>query len=329
MKRNKSFPISLFLIHLVILLILFTATGCGSSNTAVYENDSAGTYSEEAMAERGMSQDIAPAEPAAPSPDVYSTADGEGFDLGDAREIGHKIIYTGEVIMETLTFDKSVEEMQEYVADIGGYAESSFIEGRRITETSRPSKRSAVFTFRVPQHRFHSFSKSLKEFGNVLSSSTHGENITERYFDTEARLTSLKIQEERMLSLLERADNIEDILRIESELTHLRYQIESLTGTLQKWDNLVDFSTIRVEIREVDQVTLDPETATWFDEIGEAFKDSVLAVIKTLQNLIIFLIMVVPFAIVFIPFFFILYKLYRSYRNKKIKDKINDGTSQQ
>lgn len=324
--KKKSFLIKLLLTQVLILSVLVMATGCGSKPSVMYDNDSAGIFSEESMAERGLAGDVAPAESASPAPDSYSSFEGEGLSLGENREIGHKVIYTGEVVLESLDFEDAVEEVQKFVNSIGGYAESSFIEGRRISETVRPSRRTAVFTFRIPQLRFSSFAVNLKEFGNVLSSSTHGENITERYFDTEARLTSLRIQEERMLSLLEKAENIEDLLRIESELTHLRYQIESFTGTLQKWDNLVQFSTVRVEVREVDQVTPDPETATWFDEIGEAFKDSVLAVIKTLQNIVIFFIMALPFLLVFIPVFLIMRKIYCLYRTRKNRNKTIDDS---
>ncbi len=327
--KNKLCSVKLILIHILIISVLVMITGCGSKDSATYENDVAGSYSEESTADRSMDVEIAPAEPASPAPGSDVSLGNDGFSLGETVEIGHKIIYSGEVMMETLSFEESVEKIQRYVKGIGGYAESSFIEGRRISETSKPSRRTAVFTFRIPQQQFHSFSENLKEYGNVLSSSTHGENITEKYFDTEARLKSLVIQEERMLNLLERAENIEDILRIESELANLRYQIENLTGTLQKWDNLVQFSTIRVEVREVDQVTTDPETASWFDEIGEAFKDSVLAVIKTLQNIVILLIMAVPFALVFIPVFIIMQKLYNLYRNRKNKKKTSDSNNQQ
>jgi hypothetical protein len=298
------------ILFVLLLIVLFSISGCSSrapeyASEPAYDSDSVSN-------ERGAAESPAEAPPAAPSPEQA----GSGFDLGDAVESQHKIIYSGEIVMESLEFDETVEEVQSYVNRLGGYAESSYIEGRRITETIQPSRRTASFTFRVPQQRFFSFTEGLKEYGNVLTSSTYGENITERYFDTEARLVSLKIQEERMLSLLERAENIEDILRIESELTNLRYQVESLTGTIQKWDNLVQFATIRVDIREVDKVTPDPDVTTWGTEISDAFKDSVIAVIRTLQNLIIFLIMALPFAVVFLPLALLGVKIYRMIHKK-------------
>ena len=37
------------------------------------------------------------------------------------------------------------------------------------------------------------------------------DDITETYFDSQAHLTSLKIQEERLLAILEKAEKLEDV----------------------------------------------------------------------------------------------------------------------
>lgn len=313
MKRFERIFASTWIVPFILLLITLFLSGC-SSRFSEYTADTDHAQYDSVSSERASDGTSFSGEASQPVPSQDQS--GSGADLGDIFESQHKIIYTGDVVMESLTFDETVGSIQSYVNGLGGYAESSYIEGRRITETTRPPRRTASFTFRIPQQRFHGFTEGLKEYGNVLSSSTHGENITERYFDTEARLTSLRIQEERVLSLLERADDIENVLRIESELTNLRYQIESLTGSLQKWDNLVQFSTIRVEIREVDQITTDPDATSWSEEISEAFKDSILAVIRTLQNLVILLITILPFVIVFIPLIMAGVKVYVSLSRK-------------
>lgn len=264
----------------------------------------------------GATASESPSMEAMPAPEAPRESSGGGVELSQVTQSQHKIIYSGEVSMETLDFDDAVVEIQAYVNRLGGYAESSYIEGRRIGQTAGTSRRNASFTFRIPQQRFDGFTEGLKDFGNVLSASSHGENITEQYFDTEARLTSLRIQEERMLGLLERAESMEDILRIESELSHLRYQIESFTGSLQKWDSLVQFATMRVNLREVSEITPDPDTRKWGTEIRDAFNDSVVAVIRTLQNLVVTLIMLIPVAIVLLPLFFAARFVYRWLRRR-------------
>ena len=293
------------LTQLLLLLAFFIMlTAC--SSPVVKNAGDADVGSGGVMEERASMESAAPAQP------FPQEAPDNGLSLNEMIDPSHKIIYSGEVIMETLEFDDTTEMIQDYVNRLGGYAESSYIEGRRITQTARENRRTASFTFRVPQLQFNRFREGLREYGNIVSSSTHGENITDRYFDHEARLTSLRTQEDRLLNLLERADNIEDILRIESELSSLRYQVESLTGTLQKWDNLVQFATLRVEIREVDEITPDPEMISWGTEIGTAFRNSVLAVIDTLQNLVILFISALPFIIVFVPLVWVGIKVYRA-----------------
>ena len=311
MSPCKKFRLCFIIMISIVLLFM----GCASQQDEA-ATDSVPAYetADESSRSRQDSGQTSPETAAAPE----ETFGGGGIH-STVHEHQHKIIYTGEAIVETLDFEESVAGIQRYVESMGGYAEYSYIEGQRLTAGTRNARRTASFTFRIPRQQFHRFSDGLTEFGNLLSSSSHGENITDRYFDTEARLKSLQIQEERLLALLERAEDIETILRIESELSSLRYQIENLTGTLQKWDNLVDFATYHVDIREVDAVTPDPAASTWGTDITNAFHESVIAVIHTLKNLVIFFIMVIPFAIVFLPVFFIARAVFRKIRSLRQK----------
>ena len=93
------------------------------------------------------------------------------------------------------------------------------------------------------------------ELGNVLSLNRRQEEITEAYYDTEARLTALKTQEERLLAIMEKAETLDDIIRLEDALSDVRYQIESLSGTMRRYDNLVEMATVEVSLREVESTT--------------------------------------------------------------------------
>ena len=48
--------------------------------------------------------------------------------------------------------------------------------------------------------------------------------MTLEYIDIQARINSLRLQEERILSLLERADSLEYIFEIEKKLGDVRYE---------------------------------------------------------------------------------------------------------
>ena len=58
------------------------------------------------------------------------------------------------------------------------------------------------------------------------------------------------IQEERILEIMKKADQVEDILNIERELNRIRTEINQRKNILKNWDQLVDYSSIEVSLRE-------------------------------------------------------------------------------
>ena len=54
--------------------------------------------------------------------------------------------------------------------------------------------------------------------------------MTSAYVDVEARLKSLKLQEERLYAMMEQAGDLETLLAIQNQLTEVQYQIESYTA---------------------------------------------------------------------------------------------------
>ena len=54
--------------------------------------------------------------------------------------------------------------------------------------------------------------------------------------------------------LLEKAENMEDIIKLESALGDVEYEIERYSSTLNRYDGLVNFATFNVNIGEVARV---------------------------------------------------------------------------
>lgn len=81
------------------------------------------------------------------------------------------------------------------------------------------------------------------------------QNVTDEYYDIEARLKSLRTQEERLLALLEQSGSLEDIVQLEQALSDVTYEIEKLTGTLRNYDSLIEYMTVTIDLREVTRET--------------------------------------------------------------------------
>ncbi len=216
-----------------------------------------------------------------------------------------KIIYSADATVETTEFEQTLEKLQALVQQVGGFIESSSINGSNYYSQARgyAGNRSANYTVRIPSARFSELMGSLSTLGNVPYTYTYTENITARYYDVQARLTAYQTQEQRLLEMMEKAETVSDIIVIEDRLTELRWQIEDLQSTLNNWDRQVSYSSIGLSIQEVTVYT--PEAKMSYGErIGLAvrsglqntadfFRDALLWFLEALPGLIILAVIVV------------------------------------
>jgi len=254
-------------------------------------------------------------------PEPPRTEAGDGF--------AEKIIYTVSADIETLEFDRTIEIVNEMLRTYGAFVESSNIGGRNHWQISRGelSYRNAFFTLRVPQDRLDAMTNSLEALGNVLSIRNFAENITAQFVDTEARLNALKIQEERLLVMLGRAEEIADMIVIEQSLADVRYQIESITSTLRNWENRIRFSTLHLYIQEVHEYTeIEPEEIPYWQEIRDGLINTFHNIGLFFSNLLKWFIINLPVLILLAVFIgvalLITHKLMFKKRTKKEKNKL-------
>lgn len=220
----------------------------------------------------------------------------------DASKISQrKLIQRGYLEIQTKELEKSISALNEKVKALGGYIENSSVSGNRVENINNSQKRHANFSLRIPTKNFNFFMEGSSAIGNVVTTSISGEDVTSQYFDTEARLKSLKLQEERLLELLKKSGTLKDVLEIEKELATIRYEIENLTGTLKRLDNLIDYSTIDVNLQEVDVLSLGNAGSTLGEKIQYKFINSINNVIEILKGSVIGIIAFIPYLIIIVP----------------------------
>ena len=210
-----------------------------------------------------------------------------------------KIIYSASATVETTDFDDTIAKLEALIASYGGFIESSSISGNNYYHSSHgyASSRSADYRIRIPSRDFATLMNSLSELGNVPYSNTYTENITSQYYDVQARLEAYRTEEKSLLDMMEKADNVKDLLEIQEYLSDVRYRIESLQSTLTNWDRQVSYSSISLSVEEVQVYT--PESKLTFGQqlglalsrglrsIGEFFRDLLLWLLEALPTLII------------------------------------------
>lgn len=312
---------------LVILAVSVSAVGCGSKysdSTAAHKEEIALTFNESIYGEAEHANKGADySETESKSSNTADKKDESGQSLANMSS-GQKIIFSGQVNLETLDFEKTKTDLCQYIASIGGFIQNSSVQGGGI---GYAGSKSAEYVFRVPKAKYNQSLIDLKKFGTVVLEQSRGEDVTEQYFDTEARLKSLKIQQERLHTLLSKADKMEDILKIEKELQITLYEIENYTGTLRKWDSLVEYSTLMVKISEVEQIkpVTPKEKDGFFQRIAFSFKNSLIGVGEFLQDFVIALAaalpVIIPLGLICYLVFKIMKKKIQKLRKKEISDK--------
>ena len=231
---------------------------------------------------------------------------------------GRKLIYTVSITLETLEYEDTLPALKARCTGAGGYIENASESGINLYSSG---KRSATLTMRIPAANLDAFVNDVSLMGNVISNSRGTQDITDTYYDTDAHLKSLQLQEQRYLALLEKADTMEDIITIEQALSNVRYQIESLTGTLQRFDSQVEYSTVTVYLQEVGETT-PAEPENFWQRIGNAFTSSIKALWKFAKWCVVALVTVLPFLA--IPGLVALVVLWIVHRRKVKKAKLNN-----
>lgn len=164
--------------------------------------------------------------------------------------------------------------------------------------------RSAHLSLRVPADRLDEAMAHLRTLGRVRHESIGSEDISDIYYDTEARLRNLRTAEERIVELLRQTrGKLADILDAERELNRIRTDIESLTGQMERLNRQVALSTIELDLHEQAARQLPGPGDVWlplrdlFGNFGVLLRESAGTVVRAVAGAIRLAILLLPWAL--------------------------------
>ncbi len=264
-----------FALFMTLLLTASLLFGCGMNSAPVDKGFAEGEAAEDAL----VSESIA------------SNTGSTGTE--SALPEGKKLVRKLWLDAETEDLDPLLAQVDQQIADLDGY-----IEQREVRNNSSRSYRYANITLRIPAEHMHDFVTQVSENANVTSSNETTENITLSYVATESRIKALETEQARLLELLAKAENMENLLQIEKRLTEVRTELEKVTSQLRLYDNLVDYATIYLKLTEVKEYTPVEEPETLWQRMAEGFTKSLKALGVFFEGLAVFLVCALPWIIV-------------------------------
>lgn len=275
------------------ICILLAATlwlamsGCGASTAKDSNAMAVGSSSSSYNSAVNESYDLAAAPEMPmekPSTEVVSDDgfSGDSVDLMSAALPDNvKMIYTANLELETTAFDATVSGLSTLVQELGGWLQDSSLYNYN-------NYREASYTFRVPAEHFNDFCQRAGELCTLRNIQRSGEDVSERYYDSESRLATQRTKLARLQELLAQAEKMEDIITLESAISETELAIEQLTGTLRHYDSLVGYSTVYISLSEVYKITPVEEPAIGFwAKLGAAFQSGTRYFVDDVQDLLL------------------------------------------
>ncbi len=294
----------LFAILLCLVLILSFAA-CGASDKATNEAIN-GSFSYSAESDFGAVADELKVEESVSSSD-------SGAGKNDVQE---KIIKTVKLDIQTKEYEKYISALTSSVTSLGGYVENSTNYMGSLFASN--SNRSSTYVVRIPADKLDEFISGAEMNGKIVSKTEEQKNVTLEYVDLESRINAYKTEQKTLTGLLEKADNLSDVLSIQERLSQVNYEIDTYTAQLRVLENRVSYSTVTLNINEVERVTEDePSLGT---EIKNTFMDNLEDLGEWLRDFVINFIgglpVIIPVVAVIVIIILVLRKIIKKRKNK-------------
>ncbi len=171
-----------------------------------------------------------------------STAGGTDA-LGSTTD--RKIVQTATMSMQVKDVGGSFEDVGRIATGAGGFVASSSF-------SYKGEQQIASVTIRVPASSYQSVMGDLRALGvKVDSEGSTANDVTQEYTDLGSRQRTLEATQTQLLTLLNKATTVTDILTVQDRLNDVQGQIEQIKGRIQLLDSLSDMATITLHLTPV------------------------------------------------------------------------------
>lgn len=231
-----------------------------------------------------------------------------------AGNVDRRIIYTANVELAVEDFSGVSERIIALVKQFDAYVANSGLSG------SSGENRRGTWTIRVPVARFDEFVGAAKGLGELIKVDTSSHDVSEEYYDVDARIRNKSKEEERLLKLLEeRPGKLEDVIAIERELSRVREELERMQGRMRVLADQTSLTTVELSIVEIRDYE-PPQAPTLATRVRRTFGDSLASLQMAGEAMLLAAVGTAPWlpvAIVVATPIYIFARRHRPYANRR------------
>jgi hypothetical protein len=223
----------------------------------------------------------------------HNSSDKQTIAIQQNPGIGRRIVRNAELQLETSKPEDSQQKIAAIAENSGGFVVES---QQSMSDIHSPNRDMVAMTVRVPGDRFASSVDDIRRTGErVISENIKGEDVTEEFIDIEARLKAKKALEEQFMTIMKRADTVEDALSVQSQLADVRGEIEKIEGRKRFLENQASLSTIKVRLQTPAALAASGEGFGY--RLTDSLSRGSDSALNFILGLITFLIAVLPFTL--------------------------------
>lgn len=164
----------------------------------------------------------------------------EGNSAEEKPQSDKYFIWTGRISLEHKDVAVCEEEVINAVKALSGTIKAK----RNYTDSS------VSINFLVPNTNFDKCMDDIKQCGTLLSETVFSEDVTANYVDVQSRLDNLIKTRDKYKALLDKAQTVEEILKVERELSRVQSEIDAKQAVFNALKNDVTQYEINVEINK-------------------------------------------------------------------------------
>lgn len=122
----------------------------------------------------------------------------------------------------------------------------------------------------VPQALFRETLDRLLVLGHVVSESISGQDITDSYYDSKARLRVLNETKARLEKLFDNASSASDKVKILKELDKILDEIEAVSALMDRMEREAAYADITIYFISISSVSAEPYRFEWIERLVPA-----------------------------------------------------------
>ena len=220
----------------------------------------------------------------------------------DLNVHGKMLVKTGNIALSVTKehYAHSSSTIEKTMRRVGG--DTSYVGSQSV------GRHNVQMTIWVPVQKFDAVMEALEGLvgengdlgsdGDVHDSSKHARDVTAEYVDRSARKSALEGTHKQLLKLMEKAQNVNEVLQVQRELNRINQDIEAQAARMKHLKSTSDMSQITVRVSQK-HVYEPPKPAPWWSTFapGRAFHHAIDALRDILAGILDVLVWSVVFCI--------------------------------